>query len=109
MTRNCQNVPLVTYFGIRIIKPVSDLTLFTEPSQRIHCCFDDSEVKEKLASGAIIFFWSFECETTSRCQEFQTLTQFEQERWGSLVRTYLIIDAYLYKESCQGAQYCEQI
>ena len=56
MTRNCQIVPLVTYFGIRIIKPVSDLTLFTEPSQRIHCCFDDSEVKEKLASGVVIFF-----------------------------------------------------
>ena len=55
MTRNYQNVPLVTYFGIRIIKPVSDLTLFTEPSQCIHCCFDDSEVKEKLASGVVFF------------------------------------------------------
>ena len=60
MTRNCKNVPLVTYFGIRIIKPVSDLTLFTELYQHIHCYFDGSEVKEKFAS-AVIFFSSHLC------------------------------------------------
>ena len=61
-------------------KPVSDLALFSEISQHLHTCCDDSTVKEKLGSDDVFFFWSFEHETTTRCQDFQSLTQFEQER-----------------------------
>ena len=59
--------------------------------------------KKNLEIG-INFYWPLRQERTNRCQENNNFAQFEQERWGSLVRTYLIIDAYLYKESCQGAQ-----
>ena len=48
-------------------------------------------VKEKLVSDVTIFFWSFQHKTTTRCWEFQNLTQFEQERGGLLVRTLMII------------------
>ena len=54
-------------------------------------CLDDSEVKEKLASDVVNFLWSFVYRSTTRCLEIQIITQFDQERGGSLVRTNTFI------------------
>ena len=46
--------------------------------------------KKNLEIG-INFYWPLRQERTNRCQENNNFAQFEQERWGSLVRTQPII------------------